>query len=91
MSSIDLKPRDETPKSFFNPLAHDFIGEIRDDSNTIIKYTIPSMEISTFPAYIAERLIADLMTEITNQRELGYLTEEQKEKLRKEVEVNLNA
>jgi hypothetical protein len=87
MANIDLKPRDETPKSLFNPLSIDVITSIRDDDNKNQDYTIPSMEIKTFPAYLADRIKRDLLTTIRNSRNLGLVTEKEEKDLEKEVEV----
>jgi hypothetical protein len=79
--------RDETPKRVFNPLSEDFVDKIRDDGNVVQEYIVCSMEIVTFPTYLANRIITDLITMIKNQRQSGFLTPEQESKLRKEVEV----
>lgn len=86
---IDAKDiiRDTTPKSVFNPLPIDFVDEIRDDDNKIQIYTVPSMEIVSFPSYLADRIINDLITAIENHRQSSYLTPEQKLKIRQEVEI----
>jgi len=81
--------RDETPKSLFNPLSINFKTKLRGDDNVDVEYEIPSMEIATFPAYLADRIKVDLMTAITNQRGSGLLTEEEKNKLIDEVEVRI--
>jgi len=87
MLNIDLKPRDDTPKSLFNPLKDNFVTEIRDDNNIPQTYTIPSMEIATFPAYLAERIEKDLITTIKNERKLTIITPDKENEIRKEIEL----
>jgi len=88
---VDIKyiKRDETPKSLFNPLSDTFVTKLRGDDNIEVEYSLPGMEISTFPAYLAERIKVDLMTAICNQRNSGFMTEDEKNKLIAEVEVKI--
>ena len=79
--------RNETKTSVFNPLKFDFVDEIRDDDNQIQKYTVPSFEIVDFPAYIAQRIIEDLIVAVMNEREISPLNEEKKLEIRKEIEI----
>ena len=87
MVNIDLKPRNETPKSVFNPLKTDFICTLRDDQNVSQTYIIHSMEIETYPAYIADVLMKKLITAIKNARNVNPISLEEEEKIKKEVEV----
>jgi hypothetical protein len=88
MSSLDLPQRNETPKSIFNPLKTDFVTEIRDDDNQNRKYFIRSMEIDTFPAYIARHIANHLITAVQNERGINSTNEKAIEEIRKEIEVS---
>jgi hypothetical protein len=81
--------RDETPKSLFNPLSFTFKTKLRGEDNIEVEYEIPSLEIATFPAYLAERIQKDLITAIKNQRHLDIMTPDDENKLIAEVEVKL--
>ena len=80
--------RDETPISLFNPLKEDFIIEEKDDNNKPVKYTIPSLEIATFPAYQANIIKKHLIDALVNDRGIKYATPEQRAELEKEVLVS---
>jgi hypothetical protein len=85
---IDSKwiKKDETPQSVFNPLRVDFIDKIRDDNNVIREYKVRSMEIETFPAYLADRIRRDLITAIKNERK-QILNQEEENKIAKEIDI----
>src|SRR3990167_2116788 len=80
--------RDETPISLFNPLNEDFTIEEKDDNNNPIKYTIPSLEIATFPAYQANIIKKHLIDALVNDRGIKYATPEQRDGIEKEVLVS---
>lgn len=80
--------RDDSPKAVFNPLRYDFVDEIRDDDNKQRQYTIRSMEIETFPAYLAKTIIIHLMTAVQNERGTNPLNEKAVDDIRKEIEVS---
>ena len=86
MINLDLKKRDDTPKSLFNPIKDDFIAEIRDDHNIKQTYIIHSMEIETFPAWLADILTKKLITAVKNERQIGF-SPELEEEIRKEIEI----
>jgi len=77
--------RDDSPKSLFNPLKIDFVTSMRDNNNISRNYTIPSMEIATFPKYLADRIENDLITTIKNERKMGFITAERENEIKKEV------
>jgi len=88
MLNIDLKPRDETPKSVFNPLRYDFKTTYRNDDNSFREYMVRSMEIETFPAYIANHVIKHLIDAVQNERHVLGTDLKAIEEIRKEIEVN---
>ena len=88
MINIDLKPRDNTPKSVFNPLKYDFKTTYRDDNNHQREYFIRSMEIETFPAYIADHMVKHLIDAVQNERHILGTDLKAIEEIRKEVVVD---
>jgi len=88
MTSIDLKPRNDTPKSLFNPMRKDFICPLRDDNNVFHDYKIRSMEIESFPAYLADVLINHLVNEVQIERNTNPLDEKAMNEIRKEIIVD---
>ncbi len=89
MKSIDLPNRDEKPVSVFNPLKNDFVTSIRDDNNVPHDCIVHSMEIETYPAYIANIIIKKLITAVKYARSVNLQSQEEEDKIRKEIEVNL--
>lgn len=87
MTSVDIKPRNDTPKSLFNPLKIDFVTEIRDEHNVLQTYIVHSMEIETFPTWLANILEKKLITMIKNERNINPIYSSEDEKIKKEVEV----
>jgi hypothetical protein len=87
MDAQDIK-RDNSPKSLFNPLKTNFITSIRDDNNIPQDYIIRSMEIATFPAYLAKHIIRNLITAVQNEREILSTNLKEIEEIRKEIEVD---
>ena len=85
--SLDIKPRNDTPKSLFNPMKADFVALIRDDSNKQQTYIIHSLEIETFPTWLAEVLEKKLINEIKISRGTSLFSKEEEDKIKKEVEV----
>jgi len=79
--------RDETPKSIFNPMKIDLVCSIRDDNNVPQDYIVHSMEIETYPAYIANIIIKKLITAIKYARNVPPHSQEEEDKIKKEVEV----
>lgn len=88
MTSIDIKPRNDTPKSLFNPLKTDFICPLRDDKNIYHNYKIRSMEIESFPTWMAEVIIKHLIVAVQNERKVNPIDIEAIEEIRKEVVVD---
>ncbi len=80
-----LYKRDETPKSFFNPLSFPVNVEYRDEKNNVLIIAIPPLKISEFPTYKADILIKHLVDAIINDRELGIVTPEDRKEIEKEV------
>ena len=87
---MDVKfiKRDDSPKSIFNPLRYDFVDGIRDDDNKIRQYTIRSMEIETFPTYLANHIVKNLIVAVQNERSVSSTNEKAMEDIKKEIEVN---
>jgi hypothetical protein len=88
MTLSDIKPRDNTQKNIFNPLKKDFICPLRDDHNIYHDYKIRSMEIESFPAYLADILINHLVNEVQIERNINPLNQEAIDEIRKEVIVD---
>jgi hypothetical protein len=86
MIDVKFAKKDESPKSLFNPMKSDAVFSIRDDQNVPQIYIIHSMEIETYPTYLADIIIKKLITAIQNER--GVLGTNLKgiEEIRKEVE-----
>jgi hypothetical protein len=80
--------RDDTPKSLFNPLSKDFTTPIRDERNAVQTYTLHSMEIETYPTWLANLIEKDLITAIKNKRNVNPVSEIEHQKIVKEVEAN---
>jgi hypothetical protein len=87
IDSKDIK-RDETKISLFNPLKTDFIDHMRDDNNVEREYLVRSMEIETFPAYIANHVIKHLIDAIKNERSVIGTDLKAIEDIEKEVRVD---
>lgn len=87
MNSIDIPDRDIQPKSVFNPLRIDFRTTYRDDNNAPQEYIVRSMEIGTFPTYLADHIIKHLITAVQNERHILGTDLKAIEEIRKEVEV----
>ena len=82
--------RDDSPTSIFNPLKTDFVASIRDDDNVPHDYIVHSMEIETYPAYIARVLIKKLITAVLDSESgKSPLIPEDVEWAREKVEVKL--
>lgn len=86
MNPQDWK-RNEAPKSFYNPLKDDFVISYRDEANEPVKYTIPPQKISTYPTYLADYFIKHIVDAIINERELGFLTPDDRQKIEQEVNI----
>jgi len=80
--------RNDAPKSVFNPLSRDFRAKYRNDDNTQVEYVIRSMEIETFPTYLADHMIKHLVEEVANDRDVSRLSEDKMRKIKEEIEVN---
>jgi hypothetical protein len=80
--------RNDTPKSIFNPLREDFTVSYLDENNKPRDYTIRSMEIETFPTYLADHIIKHLITAVQDERSLNLTNTKLIEEIRKEIEVN---
>jgi hypothetical protein len=76
---------DLTPKSIFNPLPNDFSTIYKDDENVDHVYTVPSMQVTTFPTYLANHVITQLTDALINDRNLGYVTPEERRKIEEEI------
>lgn len=79
--------RDETPVHIFNPLTIDVIVPIRDENNVQSDKIVPSLEITTYPRWLAEIVKKHVVDAVINDRELGYQTPEDLAKIQAEVEV----
>lgn len=77
--------RNETPKSFFNPLLKSFTFDYLDDKNQSIKLEVPSRTLLTKPTYLADFIIKKLLDEVALHRYGGkYITPEEKDKILKD-------
>lgn len=81
---------DETPTYLFSPLKNNLTISLLDDSNKEITITVPSMEIVTVPKYREELVKRRIVDEIINERNVGYISPEQRLELEKEVYVDLH-
>lgn len=86
MNPENWKPN-ESPLSIHNPLTHDFIYSYRKEDNSPVTLTIPAMDIVTLPTWLAEYAIKHLVDEIINERNLGFITLEQRDKLEAEIRI----
>ena len=84
---IDLPDRDETLVSIFNPLEIDFKTLIRDDNNSQDEYTVPSLQIVSFPKYKADIIINKLLRVVQDKRRISYFDLEEEKKIREEIQV----
>lgn len=82
MSDPFIVKRNEAPKNVFNPLNEDLVFRLRNDKNEHVEYVLPFFKASTFPTYIADRLIERVIDAIVNDRNLKY---PDREKIREEV------
>lgn len=87
MTSIDLPKRNDTLISIFNPLQFDFMVKLRNEKNVYVEYIVPSMEIETFPTYIADIIKNKLVRAIQDDRDIGYYDKEKEDEIRKEISV----
>lgn len=79
--------RDDTPTHLFNPLKDVVKIGIRNDENEQETVEIPSLEVSTYPKWLADVLKKHLVDAIMNSRGLGFLTPEDRKEIEDEVEV----
>lgn len=85
-----IPTRDETPTHLFNPLKNDLVLELFNDENIGTIYLARSLEVSTYPRYLADIVKKHLIDKIINDRGLGYVTPEQRKELLEEIEVNID-
>ncbi len=76
------------PKTIQNPLSIDFTCTARDDNNSIVTITIPALDAKSYPTYLADHIGKHLVDAIINERDMGYVTPEQRAELAKEVFVD---
>lgn len=76
---------DETPKSFQNPMTRPFQIVRFDEDNRPVAYEIAPLAIVTYPTYIADFLINHLTNAVINDRNLGYLTPEERAAITAEI------
>lgn len=79
--------RDETPKSFSNPLGYDVTFAYQNDDNQTEHITLLAFQVSTYPKYLADWLIKHLLDAIIEDRNMGYVTPDDLRELRSEVEL----
>jgi hypothetical protein len=85
MPSIDLPRKDETPKTFFNPINKDFTMTYRDEyTNQEKTYTLQGLKQDTQPSWFADLIIKNLTDFTINQRELKS-DDENREKVKSEI------
>lgn len=81
----------KTPKALYNPLLEDFSVNYATDDNPPITYTIHSLEIETFPTFIANHIIKHLAHKIVTSRGVKTNYEDDFNEAVKEItDINLN-
>jgi hypothetical protein len=60
--------KQSNPVSLYNPLSEDFSCKQADDDNVQHTYTIRSLEIETYPKYIADHITKHLAQAIIAKR-----------------------
>lgn len=83
--SQDIK-RNDSPKTFFNPLHKKLELEYRDDNNEIENITLAPLSALTYPTFKADFLIKHIIDALIDERELGYVTPGGRKLLQQEVE-----
>lgn len=78
--------RDETPKSFFNPLDKEIEIPYKNDNNDDHIYKMPPLKIATQPKFMADLLIKHIVDEVINYRDIGVVTPQIRAAITKEVE-----
>lgn len=78
---------DMTPVSIFNPLDDDVVVKYLNDKNQEQTVVLGSIQMSTHPKYLADLLTKRLVDAIINDRNLGFLTEEEKLEIVNETKV----
>lgn len=65
-----LRQPNLTPKTLFNPLKSEFIKETKlgVEGDDPVIYTIPSLELKTFPTYLADHLAHYLAQAVVAER-----------------------
>lgn len=86
MSRIPSEP-DITPTSIYNPMTEDFTTTYANEDNEPIPYTCPAQEISTFPAYIANKIKKNLAQVIVFKRGVKTNYEDDYNEVLKEISV----
>lgn len=83
---MDYPKRDETQRTFYNPLSHTLVVVARKADNTTHEYMLDPIKYHTYPAYIAEHLIKNLIDAVANERGINTVREPNKiEEIRKEI------
>lgn len=86
---MDLPQRDDTPTHLVSPL-NEITILIRDDNNIQVPHVIPYLQIVTYPKWKADIIKRKIVDAIINERNLSFITTEQRELLNKEVEVTID-
>lgn len=74
------------PKAIFNPSRDDFSVEYLDDENIPHTYTIKSMQLRSFPTYIADHIVKHLSQKIMWDKGIKTNPEDELKAIRREIE-----
>ena len=77
--------KDETPKTIYSPVHKNLELSYKDDDNKDHFYTIEPLSVSTHPTYRADIFIEDILTAYMDELNVGYLTPDEREILKKEI------
>lgn len=80
--------RDDTPTHLSSPLK-ELTVLIRDENNVQVPHVLPYLQIMTYPKWKADIIKKKIIDGIINERNLKYVTPEERKKLEEEVEVTL--
>lgn len=81
--------RNSKPVSLYNPLRSDFTVTYATDDGPPMPYTIPSLEIKTFPSYIADHIKKHLAQEVIGSRGVRLNYDDDYKEALKEIEVTV--
>lgn len=80
-----LRSPNLTPKKICNVLERDFTFTYLNDNNDSESLTIPALDIVTLPSWLANLVAKHIADGVINDRELGYVTPEERAKIEEGV------